>query len=242
MDFQELVKFRRSSRWLFSTRKQIPDGDLNKILEAARHAPTPHNRQPYEIIVVKDREVIKQISEVEIRLSKEEVDGHIFWTKSKEELESKGVGVQVDVVPKFVHDLKDKPELIDDDEFWKKTMGLFSTVIQAASVLLIVIFNPKLPGIGPLKNVWGMLSVGAVMQNIWLAANDLGISANLVSSQTMTVESKRKLHEILHVPKEYRILFLFRLGYEGKFGKYGTPYRRKLEDFVHLDRFSNKYF
>lgn len=240
MDFQELVKFRRSSRWVFSKR-QVSDEDLKKILEAAQYAPTPHNRQPFEIIVVKDRNVIKQISEVEIRLSKEEVDGHIFWTRSKKELESKGVGVQMDVVPKFVHDLKDKPELIDDDEFWKKTMGLFSIVMQATSVLLIVIFDPKLPGIGPLKNLWGILGVGAVMQNIWLAANDLGISVHLVSSQTMRVESIRKLHEILNIPKDYRILFLFRLGYEGKFGKYGTPYRRKLEDFVHLNRFSNKF-
>jgi len=241
MDFQELVKFRRSSRWLFSTKKQISDVDLKKILEAAQYAPTPHNRQPFEIIVVKDRDIIKKISEVEIRLTKKEIDSHIFWTRSEMELESKGVGVQVDVVPKFVHDLKDKPELIDDDEFWKKTMILFSTVMQASSMLLIIIFNPKLPGIGPLKNLWGILGVVAVMQNIWLAANDLGISVHLVSSQTMRVESKGKLHEILNIPKDYRILFLFRLGYEGKFGKHGTPYRRELEDFVHLNSFSNKF-
>ena len=241
MDFQELVKFRRSSRWLFSTKKQISDEDLKNILESARYAPSPHNRQPFDIIVVKDRNVIKQISEVGIRLNKKEIDGHIFWTKSKKELESEGVGVQVDVVPKFVHDLKDKPELIDDDEFWEKTMGLFATVMQASSLLLCIVFNPKLPGIGPLKNLWGILSVGAVMQNIWLAANDLGISVHLVSSQIMRAESKRKLYQILNIPKDYRLLFLFRLGYEGRFGKYGTPYRRKLEDFVHLDRFSNKF-
>ena len=61
MDFQELVKLRRSSRWLFSTKKQISDEDLITILEAARHAPTPHNRQPFEIIVVKDRKIISAI-------------------------------------------------------------------------------------------------------------------------------------------------------------------------------------
>ena len=52
MEFEELVKFRRSSRWMFS-KKPIPDFELKKILEAARFAPTPHNSQPFEIIVVK---------------------------------------------------------------------------------------------------------------------------------------------------------------------------------------------
>ncbi|MHA1301078.1 MAG: nitroreductase family protein, partial [Candidatus Helarchaeota archaeon] len=40
MDFQELVKYRRSSRWMF-TNKPIPNSELIKILEAARFAPTP---------------------------------------------------------------------------------------------------------------------------------------------------------------------------------------------------------
>ena len=241
MDYQELVKFRRSSRWTFSTKKQIPDEDLNKILEAARWAPTPHNRQPYEIIVVKNKEIMKELSEIGFRLSIDEIDGHEYWTFSKEELETKGIGVQEDVLPKFVLDLKEKPELIDNNEFWERTMSMYALLMQASSAFLLVLYDPTIPGIGPLKNVWGMLSVGAVMQNIWLAANDLGISVHLASGQTMTVESKRKIYEVLEIPQKYKLLLFFRLGYEKKFGKYGTPYRRKLSDFVHVDTFGNKY-
>ena len=240
MDFQELVKYRRSSRWIFSTKKQIPDEDLKKILEAARFAPTPHNRQPFEIVLVKDKEVIKKISEIKFRLGMDEVEGHAFWTRSIEELKTVGIGVQEDVLPKFVLDLKDHPELVDDDEFWDRTMSMYALLMQASSVLMFLFYDPTIPGIGPLKNVWGMLSVGAVMQNIWLAANDLGVSVHVASGQTITIDAKRKIFEILNVPKKYKLMILFRLGYEKKFGRYGTPYRRKIEDFVHLNRFSNK--
>ncbi|NHI94154.1 MAG: hypothetical protein EAX96_16810 [Candidatus Lokiarchaeota archaeon] len=241
MDFQDLVKFRRSSRWVFSTKKQIPDDELKKILEAARYAPTPHNRQPFEIIVVKDRNVIKQISEIRFKLGMEEIKQHAFWTKSVEELESIGIGVQPEVLPKFVLDLKDHPELINDDDFWDRTMSMYALLMQASSVLMFILYDPTIPGIGPLKNVWGMLSVGAVMQNIWLAANNLGISVHVASGQTMTIDAKRKIFDILEIPKKYKLMILFRLGYETKFGRYGTPYRRKIENFVHLDKFSNKF-
>lgn len=242
MDFQELVKYRRSSRWIYSKRP-ILDDDLRTILDAARFAPTPHNSQPFEIIVVKDQEIINQISQVGFRLDEKTVGEHFHWTRfTKEEHESKKDGVQIDVVPKFVLDLKDNPDLINDDDFWKKSMGLYSILVNNSACLLFVLYKQGLPGVGPLKHVWGILSVGAVMQNIWLAANDLGISVQLISGQMMIPESVKRIRDILNIPeKGYRLMLIFRLGYEGKFGKYGTKIRRDLSDFVHLDRFSNKF-
>ena len=241
MDFQELLKYRRSSRWLFS-KKPIPEEDLRKILEAARYAPTPHNTQPFEIIVVDDREVIKELSQVGFRLDEKGVQGHFEWTrKTREELEAKKDGVYIDALPKFVLDLKDNPELVKDDNFWNKAMELYSYLIQSSGALLFILYAKREPRIGPLAGLWGIISIGGVMQNIWLAANDLGISVQVVSGQLMVPESVRKMREILHIPeKGYRLMLIMRLGYEGKFGKYGTTVRRELSDFVHLNRFSKK--
>jgi nitroreductase len=36
-------------------KKDIPDGDLDKILQAARLAPSAHNLQNYKIVIVKDQ-------------------------------------------------------------------------------------------------------------------------------------------------------------------------------------------
>ncbi|MHC1590515.1 MAG: nitroreductase family protein [Candidatus Helarchaeales archaeon] len=86
------------------------------------------------------------------------------------------------------------------------------------------------------------MNIGAVMQNIWLAANNLGISVELISGQLMVPESVKKIHKILGIPTEkYRIMLIFRFGHEDKFGKLGTPVRREIKDFVHLDRFSSPF-
>lgn len=51
----ELVKKRRSIR-RFKT-DPIPDDHIDKIIEVARHAPSVFNIQPWEFIVIKDREL-----------------------------------------------------------------------------------------------------------------------------------------------------------------------------------------
>ncbi len=40
----------------------IPDDILLKILEAARWAPSPFNTQPWEFIIIRDKETLKSIS------------------------------------------------------------------------------------------------------------------------------------------------------------------------------------
>ena len=40
----------------------IPDDVLQKILEAARWAPSPFNTQPWEFIIIRDKETLKSIS------------------------------------------------------------------------------------------------------------------------------------------------------------------------------------
>ena len=67
-DFLSLVKTRRSTRRFKAD--PIPDEDVEKIIEAARWAPSGANSQPWEFIVIKDKatkdkivDIIKEHSE-----------------------------------------------------------------------------------------------------------------------------------------------------------------------------------
>lgn len=60
MEFMELAKTRYSVR-SFSTRK-IEDEKLDKILAAARIAPTAANRQPQKIYVLQSKEALSKIN------------------------------------------------------------------------------------------------------------------------------------------------------------------------------------
>jgi len=59
MEFYEVIRTRRSIRSYESD--PIPEDVLNKVLEAARIAPSGSNRQPWRFIVVKDEELKKQL-------------------------------------------------------------------------------------------------------------------------------------------------------------------------------------
>lgn len=62
MDNLELLKFRRSIR-TFSD-KQISQVDLEKLIDAARFAPTARNVQPWEFVVVTDKHKLLALSEL----------------------------------------------------------------------------------------------------------------------------------------------------------------------------------
>jgi nitroreductase len=60
MEFSEVIKNRRSIRSYKPT--PVPREKINKILEAARIAPSASNRQPWHFIVVEDKEMIKKLA------------------------------------------------------------------------------------------------------------------------------------------------------------------------------------
>lgn len=60
----ELVRSRRSVRSGYLEDKDVPDELLMKIIEAARWAPSGGNGQPWEFIIVKDRETRHKIADL----------------------------------------------------------------------------------------------------------------------------------------------------------------------------------
>jgi len=60
---EELLKFLKERRSIRSyLNKEIPDKEVEMILEAGRWAPSTHNFQPWEFIVIKNKEILKEIS------------------------------------------------------------------------------------------------------------------------------------------------------------------------------------
>ena len=59
-DFLEFIKNRRSIRSFQD--KPIPENEIQMILEAGRWAPSASNKQPWEFYIIRDKEVLKEIS------------------------------------------------------------------------------------------------------------------------------------------------------------------------------------
>jgi len=56
----KLIKGRRSIRAFQN--KQVPEEEIQMILEAGQWAPSASNRQPWKFIVIKNREVLKELA------------------------------------------------------------------------------------------------------------------------------------------------------------------------------------
>jgi len=63
MEFFEAVEKRASVRSF--TPVEIPEGDLMKILDAGRRAPSGSNHQPFEFVLIQDRETIEALGRVQ---------------------------------------------------------------------------------------------------------------------------------------------------------------------------------
>jgi nitroreductase len=60
MDLFDALQGRKSIRRFKQT--PVPDGDIKKILDAGRLAPSANNTQPWSFLVIKDREVLKSMA------------------------------------------------------------------------------------------------------------------------------------------------------------------------------------
>jgi nitroreductase len=63
IESEKFLKFLKERRTIRSFQdKEIPDEKINMILEAGRFSPSASNRQPWNFIVIKNKEILEQIS------------------------------------------------------------------------------------------------------------------------------------------------------------------------------------
>lgn len=70
-DILKLIQQRQSSRVPFDSRRPVSKEDLRQILEAGRWAPTAHNMQNFEVLVVDDKKALEKIGNIKSSISVE---------------------------------------------------------------------------------------------------------------------------------------------------------------------------
>ena len=82
----------------------------------------------------------------------------------------------------------------------------------ACPAMLIVVYDPAKRAPASEGDFLGIISLGCVMENMWLMANSLGISFHIVSSLSSGTVGK-EVKNILDIPENLKIAFSCRLGY-----------------------------
>lgn len=225
----ELMKKRRSLRVPFDLGRPVPKEQLADILEATRWVPSAHNMQNFEIVVVDDRKVLEEIASLERPVSEAFIrENYEQLSFSEEELLRRKTGLLASMFPPAWRDPEFALEATDQDAIASRQRAL-----SDSPVLLVVVYDPSTRAPASEGDFLGIISLGCVMENVWLAAESMGIGVQIVSSLGAGPEVKK----ILGIPEDLVVAFSVRLGYPLSEPAEYLRVRRDVEDFTHANRY-----
>ena len=221
-EYESLIKLIRERR---STRRfrpdPVPDGYVDKILEAARWSMSGANSQPWEFVVVRDAKMREQLFEAYRDINSE----YSFWMERQRFPELRHPAHQLTGTD------QEQLEKRQRGEGWKN-----------APVQIVVL--------GDGRKQWGTVmcaftfgrwmthltdSLANACHNIHLAAAALGLG-----SQWVTIHIQEPFKRILNVPDLLMVHSIIPIGYSSVEKKPG--HRRELASMLHNDSYEmSKY-
>lgn len=207
-EFLGLVRKRRSIRRFKPD--PIPDGYVEKILEAGRWAMSGANAQPWEFIVVKNRETINQIANA--------------WFEARYETYT----IEQTRIEELRH-----PQLISPPVLpgFKDAALIIVVIGDRRTLQATVLSHNFIPGEGETGAVY-LKNMANATQNLHLAAAALGLGSQWVSVNNMW---EQPLKAILNVPATLEIHTIVAVGYPAYEPK--PAYRRELKEIVHFEKY-----
>jgi nitroreductase len=233
-DILKIIQQRHSMRVPFNPNRQVPKESVRQILEAARWAPTAHNMQNFEILVVDDKKVLGKIGNLKSRVSEAFIhENYQQLSFSEKELLQKKVGI---LGTNFPPDWRNPAKL--EKAVRESVATPLKERIRGSPLLLIVIYDSGKRAPASEGDVLGFISLGCVMENMWLMAQSLGIGVHILSvfsGDNVEKEVKR----VLHIPEYMKVAFAARLGYPVSRPAKHLRVRRDIEMFAHHNLFEN---
>lgn len=228
----QLIKERKSTRAFDSSRVIEPDV-LRNILEAAAHAPTGHNMQNFQIVVINDKQVLSALGELEISFTPAFIQWNYHEVSfSEDELKKKKTGMLASQFPPSWFTPEVREGKIDPNQL----KGKLNDILGRSTTVMLLLFDPKRGGMNPSGEPNDIMSLGFMLENVWLMAHAQGVGVRIVSAfASESVESEVK--KILGIPSPLKIAIGCCLGYPADEDADNLRVCRDVEDFVFFNRY-----
>jgi nitroreductase len=229
-----IIQERHSARLPYDPDHPVSKENLTQILEAAKWAPTAHNMQNFDVIVIDDKATLEKIRSIKSHISEEFLrENYEQLSFSKEELLKKKTGILGTNFP---------PAWVDPSQIAKVARetapGRLFQRLRGSPMLLLITYDSRKRAPASHGDVLGFMSLGCLMENIWLMAQALGVGLQILSAFAAPYV-EIELEQLLGIPDYMKIAYACRLGYPAASTKY-LRVRRDIEDFVHHNRFGNR--
>jgi len=188
------IKTRRSIRQFKPD--PVTDEALHWIIEAARWAPSAHNFQPTEYIIIKNRESLDFIAEISHKAAK-----RLYAGKSFSEVKNMLLTVG--------------DHQITDEQIELRRKGKIMPYLLTAPIILLVVVDKG----SPYYEADGWMAV----QNLLLAASAIGLGAIPTVRSIVNTKDKEEIRRYFEVPDNYELLGIVPVGYPNE--RYRTEIR-----------------
>jgi len=225
MDLLEAIVKRKTANSAFA-QKKVSDEHIRLLIKTASHSPSHFNSQPWRFIVVENKNTISAIAKIAGDCMVKLMDDGRFWKQyrkyfrfSEEEIEKTKDGIHIDHLPSF---LKPFAKSIFTEAGGKvlskfkvsRILGNDEEKLVASSPLLFVILLTKEEyKKDELSGFYSVISMGAVIQTLWLVTTSIGMGMQFISTPGEIPEKWKEISDMLKISDNFEMMAIFRMGY-----------------------------
>ncbi len=228
MDLFEAIKNRRTTNSAF-VNKKVSQEHIQHLIKMASHAPSHFNSQPWRFIIIEEEPIIKKIAKIAGDSMVQLMDDGRFWKQyrkyfrfSEEDVAKTRDGIHIDHLPAI---LKPFAKTIFSEAGAKiisrfkvsRILGNDEEKLVAGSPLLFIILLTKEEyKKEELSGFYSVISMGAVIQTLWLTTTATGMGMQFISTPGEIPENWKAISDMLCVPDDFEMMAIFRMGYTDK--------------------------
>lgn len=254
----EAIQRRKTTNTAFANKK-VSREDIETLVKMASHSPSHFNSQPWRFVIVQDQQAIDKIGKIAGDAMVQLMDDGRFWKQyrkyfrfSEEEMEKTKDGIHIDHLPSF---LKPFAKSIFSEAGGKIISRFRVSRILGNDEEELVATSPMLFAIAltkdeykkeELSGFYSVISMGAVIQTLWLVTTSLGMGMQFVSTPGEIPEKWNEIISILGIPDDYELAAVFRMGYVDEAVQRPTidwrsSQRKDFSELAFCDRFGNEF-
>ncbi len=219
MDYDQLLELFKERRTLRAIKPDpIPDEMVDKLLEAARWAPTGFNMQPLELLVVKDLELRIAINKI---VDDYKNDDFFALEATREEWQG-------------------SPWTIESHGKWQCPLAPVDILILGDTRRRVGLPMPARYSKQKGDSIFES-SLSNAFMCMWLAASSLGLAAQPVSAVKYP-KVQGLIKHLLNLPDYIYVYDVFLIGYNAMEGGPSAKLMRHLDEMVHYGRVKDDEF
>jgi len=225
VDFFDVVRGRKTTNGPFLPGK-VTEEHQRLLIEVASRAPSQLNAQPWRFVLIENEDTIRQVAHISGQSMTEAMSNGTFFERYKpyfrfsaDEMAEHRSGMLFDKLPAPLRPFTKqvftrRGQLLMNALRVPRTLGKENERLVAGSPLLLgVLLDRAENRAGELSSFYSLFSMGAAMENAWLATVELGLGIQFVSFPMEVPGQWARIEHLLHVPDDLDLMAVYRIGY-----------------------------